>query len=636
MRSLSSLAGLPLALVTGLLLVGCGDSGSTDPEPTPVTLSSITVTPATATLAINGTQALTVTGSYSNATTAPITTGVTFASSATSVATVTGAGVVTAVAGGNATITATTGGRTATSLITVTPAAPTLSSIAITPATVSLVVAATQQLGITGTFSDASTSTLASGVTFSTSSAAIATVSAAGLVTAVAPGSATITATHTASTRTATRTVTVTAPPASNGAVVFSDNYDAGVSFTNFDGATNDISIDASVLNNGRKTIKAVVTGSGGYSGGAFVSAAPRNLSAYNALTFWARGSVANGTLKVGVGNNGVSTRLNAEAIGIPLTTTFTKFIIPLPDPSKFVNVDGLFHFADGPNNYTVWFSDVQFENLPASQVAAPTAALAAWPAINVPVGTPAQMNPAPNTVNFTTPALPNGGKLTDVAWRWFTLTSSNPSVATVSADGQVTGVSAGTATITATMNGIAVASGAPVTVTAALAQPNTIAPAPSRPAANVISLFTTVYTNRAVDTWRTGWSGANSELTDPFVIAGRNVKRYSLFNFVGIEFGIASAANIVDATEMTHVHFDLWTPNPSANLEIQLVNDASGTAAIGKYQAGALASGQWVSLDVPLASFAGLAAKSKLQQLLFVAAGPTVLYVDNVYFYKP
>jgi len=431
MRSLASLVRIPLALVigSGLLLTGC-DSGSTDPEPTPVTLSSITLTPATTTLAIGATQPLTVTGTFSDATTSAITTGVTFTSSANTVATVSATGVVTAVSGGSATITAATGGRTANATITVTPAAPTLSSIAITPATVALVVAGTQQLGVTGTFSDATTAALTTGVTFSTSAGAIATVSASGLVTAVAAGTATITATHTASTRTATRTVTVTAPPAATGAVVFSDNYDTGVSFVNFDGATNDVSVDATVLNNGRKTIKAVVTGSGGYSGGAFVAATPRNLSAYNAVTFWARGSVANSTLKVGLGNNGVSTRFNAEAIGIPLTTTFTKFIIPLPNPSKFVDANGLFHFADGPNNYTVWFSDIQYENLPVSQVGPPTAALAAWPTVNAPVGTPVQMNPAPNTVNFTTPALPNGGKLSDVAWRWFTLTSSNPAVA--------------------------------------------------------------------------------------------------------------------------------------------------------------------------------------------------------------
>ena len=85
----------------------------------------------------------------------------------------------------------------------------------------------------------------------------------------------------------------------------------------------------------------------------------------------------------------------------------------------------------------------------------------------------------------------------------------------------------------------------------------------------------------------------------------------------------------------MTHFHVDVWSPNPSANLEIQLVNDPAGTALVGKYQAGLLATGSWVSLDIPLASFTGLSGKNELQQLLFVAAGPSVLYIDNVYFHN-
>jgi hypothetical protein len=455
-------------------------------------------------------------------------------------------------------------------------------------------------------------------------------------VTAVSAGTTTITATHTASTRTATRLVTVTAAPTpTTGATVFLDDYATGVAFETFDGATNDVTVDATTLYNGRKSIKAVITATGGYSGGAFVSATPRNLSTYNALTFYARSNVPRSTLNVGIGNAVTTAGLNAESLDIALTTTFQKFIIPLPNPAKMVDVRGLFHFADGPTNYTVWFADVQYEQLPASQVAAPTQAQVNWPTITTGVGSSVQMASAPNVVRFTTPVLPNGGALTDVGWRWFTLTSSNPAVATVSADGRVTGVSAGTATITATMAGLPVAGSATVTVTAPLAVPTTVAPAPTRNAADVISLFTTVYTNRPVETWRTSWSAGNSELTDPFTVAGRNIKRYSLFNFVGVEFGIATPANAIDATGMTHVHFDVWSPNPAATLQIELVHNPGASAVIGRYQAGTIASGQWVSLDIPLSSFTGLTTRSQLQQLLFVAGAPMVLYVDNIYFYR-
>jgi hypothetical protein len=419
------------------------------------------------------------------------------------------------------------------------------------------------------------------------------------------------------------------------GGLVFYDGYDAGVGFADFGGATNNVSVDGTTLNNGRMSLKAVITGSGGYSGGALVASAPRDLHSFNALTFWAKASGNVSTLKVGIGNNAANSRFNAEAIGIPLTTTFTKFIIPLPDPSKFVGYDGLFHFADGPNNYTVWFNDIQYESLPAGQVGPPIGATTGWPSLTVAVGSPQQIDPAPNTVSYTTPALPNGGKLTNVAWRWFTLTSSNTGAATVDPDGLVTGVAAGSANITATMNGIAIAGSAPITVTAPLGVPTTIAPTPTVPAGNVISLFSSAYSNQGVDTWQTSWSTCCNELVDPFVIGTHNVKQYTLHNFVGVEFGIATPANTVDATAMTHFHVDVWSPNPSSNLEIQLVNDPAGAAAVGHYQAGAIAGGALVSLEIPLASFTGLTARNKLQQLLFVTAAPSVLYIDNVYLHN-
>jgi uncharacterized protein YjdB len=516
---------------------------------------------------------------------------------------------------------------------TTTTAPKTLSSIAVSPTTATLAVAATQALTVTGTFSDASTEVLTTGVTFSTSAAGVATVSAAGVVTAVAGGSATITATS--SGRTADAVITVTPPgPVSSSAVVFSDNYD-GVSFVGFDGATNNVTVDATTLYNGRKSIRAVMP-TANYGGGAFVSSGPRDLSAYNALTFYARGSVANASLNVGIGNNGTTNVLNAESLDIALTTNWVKYIIPLPDKSKMVNYNGLFHFADGPLGYTVWFADIQYENLPVGQVAAPTGGTAAWPSATVAIGTPFQMSPAPNTVAFTTPALPNGGRLTDVAWRWFTLTSSNPAVATVSPDGLITALTAGTTTVTATVGGVAIPGSATFTVSAPLAVPTTIAAGPTRAAGDVISLFTTAYTNRAVETWRTSWSAGATTLTDPFVIGTRNVKRYLLSNFVGIEYGAANIANAVNATTMTHIHIDVWSPNPATTFEVQVVNSAGAApTAVGVYQAGTLATGSWVSLDIPLSSFTGLTAKDKLNQLLFVSGAPMVIYVDNIYFYR-
>ena len=84
-----------------------------------------------------------------------------------------------------------------------------ISSLAVTPATASVAVAATQQLTATATLLDGTTTEVVTGATeWTTSNAAIATVNAAGLITAVAAGSATITGAYRGKTDTTAVTVT--------------------------------------------------------------------------------------------------------------------------------------------------------------------------------------------------------------------------------------------------------------------------------------------------------------------------------------------------------------------------------------------------------------------------------------------
>jgi hypothetical protein len=220
--------------------------------------------------------------------------------------------------------------------------------------------------------------------------------------------------------------------------------------------------------------------------------------------------------------------------------------------------------------------------------------------------------------------------------------------VATVDADGNVVGLKAGTATITVSFPGTALAKAIVVTVTAPLAVPTNNAPNPTVAAANVISLFSSTYDGTSaahgVDTWRADWSTCCNELVDPYAITGGHaVKKYTLHHFVGIEFGTTTPANTVDATTMTHFHVDVWSPNPSGRLQIQLVNDPGGGAQIiSTYNATFTTTGSWIPLEIPLASFApALTSKNLLRQILFLAQDPVggnsaaVVYVDNIYFHK-
>jgi uncharacterized protein YjdB len=123
---------------------------------------------------------------------------VTWTSSASTIASVSGSGLVTAHGPGAATIAASSDKRSGNTTVTVTAAPPPpvvpVATVAVTPATASVAVGQTTPL--TATLRDANGATLSGrAVSWSTSSGGIATVSTNGLVTAVAPGTATITAT---------------------------------------------------------------------------------------------------------------------------------------------------------------------------------------------------------------------------------------------------------------------------------------------------------------------------------------------------------------------------------------------------------------------------------------------------------
>jgi uncharacterized protein YjdB len=180
-------------------------------------VATVTVSPASATVVIGGTQQLSAVtrDSTGNTLTGRV---VTWSSSNTAVAIVDANGLVTAVAEGSATITATSEGKNGTAAITVTlmPVA----SVTVSPASASVRVGNTQQLS--AVTKDAAGNTLTGRVvTWSSSNTAVATVNSSGLVTAVAVGSATITATSEGKSGTAAITVTpvpvatVTVSPAS-------------------------------------------------------------------------------------------------------------------------------------------------------------------------------------------------------------------------------------------------------------------------------------------------------------------------------------------------------------------------------------------------------------------------------------
>ncbi|HTD21986.1 MAG TPA: Ig-like domain-containing protein [Terriglobales bacterium] len=169
-------------------------TGSTNLNVSSVALTSINITPPSASIVKNGTLQLTATGHYSDNSTQDITSQVTWNSGNNNFVTISGTGLATGVSVGEIYVLAASGNIFSPNVnVNVTNAA--LVSITVAPLTPTVQQAATQQFTATGHYADNTTQDITGLVNWTSSNAAAATIVAYnGLATAVAPGTSTITA----------------------------------------------------------------------------------------------------------------------------------------------------------------------------------------------------------------------------------------------------------------------------------------------------------------------------------------------------------------------------------------------------------------------------------------------------------
>ncbi len=415
---------------------------------------------------------------------------------------------------------------------------------------------------------------------------------------------------------------------------IFDDTF-IGVNFEPFGGSKLDaVSIDPTTKARGTSAIRVTVPGpgdaSGGYAGGAFVAFVPRDLTSYNALTFWARSSSPAKLDVAGIGNdNSGSSQYSAQSTELQLTTVWKKYAIPVPLAARLAREKGTFFFAEGAENgagNTIWFDEIQFENLATIRNPRPAIAAAT---ISDEVGSAFKVSGTSVTFDvFGT------DQVVTASPAYFTFRSSNEAVARVAADGSIQVVGAGSASVTASL-GATQATGA-VSLTAA-APPTAAAPTPTRPAADVIALFSGAYPNVPVDTWSATWDQA--DVAD-VQVGGDAAKKYTKLSFAGIEF----LSRTVNASASTLLHLDVWTQDAGA-FRVKLVDfgangvfgggdDSEHEVALSRTTTPAVGTGSWNSLDIPLAAFTGLRARGNLAQMIISGSSPTI-YVDNVYFYR-
>lgn len=374
----------------------------------------------------------------------------------------------------------------------------------------------------------------------------------------------------------------------------------------------------------------------GAYAGGAFYSKTGRNLTGYNALTFYIKASQAATIGVIGFGNDFGESKYQVSLSNVPANSNWQKIIIPIPDPSKLNSEKGMFFYSAGPENsrgYTFWIDEVKFEFI--SQLAHPAVAI-----LNGNNTTVTSYLGVSNTITGLSASfnLPTGvNQPVNLSPYYFNFLSSDSTIAAVNSIGVVSTVGTGTAVISATLGSIAASGSLTVNSLGNFVH----APVPSLDSSKVISLFSDAYHNVPVDYYNGYWAPYQTTKSADFAVNGDNLLSYQDFNFVGIQF----SSPTINGLSMSSLHVDIYLPNaliPGANIQVQVVDfgangvfgggdDVSGTTTIS---APTLISQNWVSLNIPFSALAGLTTKAHLGQIIFVGTNISSFYADNIYFF--
>ena len=377
----------------------------------------------------------------------------------------------------------------------------------------------------------------------------------------------------------------------------------------------------------------------GNYAGGILrVDGAGRDLTDFDALTFWAKASQGVTIGEIGFGEDFYPNKYITTMTNISLGTAWTKYIIPIPNASKLVQEKGMFRYSAGTQGtngagYTFWIDELKFEKLGTILPLQASIMNGTNVTRSTFIGVKSNITGVIATFN-----MPNGiNQSVAITPAFLNFTSSNPSVATVNAAGEVTPIAAGTATITATFNGQQAMGSLIINCSGSF----TAAPRPTLNPANVISIFSNAYTNVPVNYYNGYWAPWQTTQSNDFVVAGDNVLNYTNFNFVGIEF----SSPTVNATSMTHLHLDVFIPGtvaPGRQLRV-IVVDFGANGVFGgddtrhstTFTAPTLVSQNWVSIEIPFSAMPGLGSRSKLAQIILEGGDNSILYVDNIYFHN-
>ncbi|NVJ87942.1 MAG: glycosyl hydrolase family 16 [Flavobacteriaceae bacterium] len=379
----------------------------------------------------------------------------------------------------------------------------------------------------------------------------------------------------------------------------------------------------------------------GTYAGAIFrVEGAGRDLTNYDALTFWIKASQGVVIGELGFGEDFINNEYITTLSNVSVGTNWQKVIIPIPDASKLIQERGLFRYSAGTQatnglGYTFWIDELKFEKLGTIAQPRPSILNGNDVSVNTFIGVNIDITDLNQTFN-----LGNGRDVTIAAApKYFTFSSSNPSVASVNDLGVVEILSAGTAVVSATLGGEDVKGSLNINSIGSFSLP----PTPTRNASDVISIFSDYYTNTTVDFYNGYWQPYQTTESADFSVNGDNFLNYTNFNFVGIQFSNPT----IDITSLPNLHFNMYIPNgvPSNFDFLVTVVDFGPDGVNGgtddtRHQlfvrkTPSIVADSWMTIEF---SLNGLTNKSNVGILIFENinfSSLTNFYLDNIYFYK-
>jgi hypothetical protein len=362
-----------------------------------------------------------------------------------------------------------------------------------------------------------------------------------------------------------------------------------------------------------------------------------RDLSSYDALTFWAKATTAATINDIGFGQDFGENKFQVSKKGLRLTTNWVKYIIPIPVPSKLTKESGMMWFAEGPEDgdgYTFWIDELKFEKL--GTIGQPRPAIQSgqdiitdsFIGVSVTVADLVQTFNLGSGINETISLAPN----------YFKFSSSDSHVATVDSSGSIKVLSDGLAVISATLDGLEAFGSLTINSSGAFV----LAPTPERDAGNVTSIFSDYYENTTVDFYNGYWQPYQETLSADFSIDGDHILNYTNFNFVGIQF----ANPTVDTNVKSNLHFNMYIPGAvPSNFDFLISVVDFGTDQVGgggddsreqlfvRRSSSVIANG-WMTFEFPLSS----GNRSNAGQIIFENINFSSLrniYLDNIYFYE-